>query len=110
MLYANGRMHYHLAGSRAEYRNYAAGNLLIYEAARWGVERGFRTLHLGGGVGSGEDNLFRFKRSFNKNYECQFSIGKEIFLQEIYDCLVLQRIDADPEFDVENSFFPLYRS
>ena len=110
MLFANGRMHYHLAGSRVEYRNMAAGNLLLYEAALWGVQHGYKTLHLGGGVGSGEDNLFRFKRSFNKNYECQFSIGKEIFLQDIYSELVQQRIAADPEFDVASNFFPLYRS
>ena len=110
MLYANDQMHYHLSGSMIEYRNLAPSNLLLYKAALWGCEQGFKTFHLGGGVGSGEDNLYRFKAAFNRNSDYQFSIGKEILDQEKYDELVALRAKQDPEFDPESKFFPLYRS
>jgi len=110
MLYANKQMHYHLSGSRIEYRNLAPSNLLLYQAALWGCEHGFKTFHLGGGVGSDEDNLYKFKAAFNRNSDYQFSIGKEIFDQEKYDELVALRAQQDPDFNPESNFFPLYRS
>lgn len=110
MLFANQQMHYHLSGSLTEYRNLAPSNLLLYKAALWGCEHGYKTFHLGGGVGSGEDNLYKFKAAFNRNSDYQFSIGKEIFDQEKYDELVAFRAKEDKIFDPECSFFPLYRS
>ena len=110
MIFANGRLNYHLSGSDIEYRNLAPSNLLLYKAALWGYEQGCKTFHLGGGVGSGEDNLYKFKAAFNKNSDYQFSIGKEIFDQEKYDELVALRAKQDPDFNPEGKFFPLYRS
>lgn len=110
MLYANKQMHYHLSGSMMEYRNLAPSNLLLYKAALWGCEQGFKTFHLGGGVGSGEDNLYKFKAAFNRNSDYQFSIGKEIFDQEKYDELVQERANRDQTFNPQSSYFPLYRS
>ena len=110
MIFANGRLNYHLSGSDIEYRNLAPSNLLLYKAALWGYEQGCKTFHLGGGVGSGEDNLYKFKAAFNKNSDYQFSIGKEIFDQEKYDELVAMRAKQDPDFNPESKFFPLYRS
>lgn len=110
MLYGNKQMHYHLSGSLIEYRNLAPSNLLLYKAALWGCEHGFKTFHLGGGVGSGEDNLYRFKAAFNKNSDYQFSIGKQVFDQEKYDELVKIRRESDPSFDELSHYFPLYRA
>lgn len=110
MLYANKQMHYHLSGSFWEYRNLAPSNLLLYRAALWGCERGFKTFHLGGGVCSGEDNLYKFKAAFNRKSDYQFSIGKDIFDQRKYDELVAERASRDDDFDRESKFFPLYRS
>lgn len=110
MLFANNQMHYHLSGSKSEYRNLAPSNLLLYKAALWGYERGYKTFHLGGGVGSGEDNLYKFKAAFNRNSDYQFSIGKEIFNQDKYAELVAERALRDKEFNQDSSFFPLYRS
>lgn len=110
MIFANGRMNYHLSGSDVAYRNLAPSNLLLYRAALWGYEQGFKTLHLGGGVGSGEDNLYKFKAAFNKNSDYQFSIGKQVFDQEKYDELVAERANTDSAFDPNSSFFPVYRS
>lgn len=110
MLFANKQMHYHLSGSMIEYRNLAPSNLLLYKAALWGCEHGYKTFHLGGGVGSGEDNLYKFKAAFNKNSDYQFSIGKQIFDQVAYDKLVELRASKNPDFNPESKFFPLYRS
>lgn len=110
MLFANNQMHYHLSGSLQEYRNLAPSNLLLFKAALWGCQQGFKTFHLGGGVGSGEDNLYKFKAAFNRNSNCQFSIGKEIFDQKKYDELVAERAIRDASFNKESHYFPLYRS
>lgn len=110
MLFGNKQMHYHLSGSMIEYRNLAPSNLLLYKAALWGCEQGFKTFHLGGGVGSGEDNLYKFKAAFNRNSDYQFSIGKEIYNQELYDELVRIRKESDSKFDETSRFFPLYRA
>ena len=70
----------------------------------------YKTFHLGGGVGSGEDNLYKFKAAFNRNSDYQFSIGKEIFDQKKYDELVQERANRDQTFNPQSTYFPLYRS
>ena len=110
MLFDGCRMNYHLSGSRFEYRNLAPSNLLLYKAALWGCENGMKTFHLGGGVGSGEDSLYKFKQAFNRNSDLRFSIGKLLIDPEKYDRLSALRTETDPAFNPEASFFPLYRS
>lgn len=110
ILFANKLMHYHLSGSVSEYRNLAPSNLLLYKAALWGFEQGFKAFHLGGGVGSTEDNLYKFKAAFNKNSDYRFSIGKDVFDQDMYGKLVDIRRRNDPGFDDTSAFFPLYRA
>jgi hypothetical protein len=110
ILFANSQMHYHLSGTWFEYRSFAPTNILLYEAARWGCKNGFKTLHLGGGLGSGEDNLFKFKQAFNVNSDNRFSIGKKVCNQIVYDQLVEIRKEKDSAFNTESAFFPLYRS
>ncbi len=105
MIYANGKLNYHLSGSLFEYRTFAPSNLLLYKAALWGYENGFKTFHLGGGVGSGEDSLFKFKKSFyRKDKLTSFAIGKKVFLEEKYKELVKLR------GEVNRNFFPKYRA
>lgn len=110
MIFANGRLNYHLSGSEIEYRNLAPSNLLLYKAALWGSEKGMKTFHLGGGVGSGEDSLYKFKAAFNKVSDYQFSIGKQVFNQERYDELVKIRRESYSNFNEDSNYFPLYRS
>lgn len=110
ILYGNGRLHYHLSGSLAEYRHLAPSNLLLYKVALWGCERGYSIFHLGGGIGSGEDNLYKFKASFNRNSDYRFSIGKMIFDRDKYQMLIDKRRSMDQSFNQNSAFFPLYRS
>ena len=104
MLTANGRMNYHLSGSLKEYSSLAPTNLLLYKAALWGAANGCRTLYLGGGVGSQEDNLFKFKKAFYKGPLNRFFIGKKTYDCEKYEELLAKRENVgNPEF------FPKYR-
>lgn len=105
MISANGQMHYHLSGSLKEYRHLAPTNLLLYKAALWGCRNGCRYLHLGGGVGSKEDGLYKFKAAFNRNGIKQFAIGKKIYSDTVYEELVAMKEASDDE-----QFFPKYRA
>lgn len=108
ILFGNDNMHYHLSASDREHQSLAATNLLLYEAACWGCENGYKSFHLGGGLGSKEDSLFKFKKAFNKCSETYFSIGKKIFDQEKYDELKEMR-NMENRLDASISFFPAYR-
>lgn len=104
MLAANGKMNYHLSGSLREFSSLAPGNLILYTAALWGCANGYKTFYLGGGVGSEEDSLFKFKRAFYKGDLNHFYIGKKVYDEEKYDELLAIREN------IENSvFFPKYR-
>ncbi len=106
MLMENGRMNYHLSGSLREYSHLAPTNLLLYKAALWGAQNGAKTLYLGGGVGSGEDGLFKFKKSFYRGDDLlKFYIGKKIFDTECYEELLRLRENLP-----ESGFFPKYRA
>ena len=104
MLGAGGRLNYHLSGSRQALQNLAPTNLLLYEAAVWGSENGYRTLHLGGGVGSREDSLFSFKKAFYRGDTNRFYIGKRIVNPEQYQMLMDLR-----DKPATSGFFPAYR-
>lgn len=104
MIYANGKLNYHLSGSDITYRPLAPTNLLLYRAALWGSEQGMKTFHLGGGIGSHEDNLYKFKKAFYRGEPRQFAIGKKKFIPDVYDTLNQLRENAP-----QSSFFPEYR-
>lgn len=106
ILATNGKLNYHLSGSVREYQNLAPTNLLLYEAALWGCLNGCKTFHLGGGVGSCEDSLYKFKSAFYRDEPCRFHIGKKIFNQDKYNELVSTRQKDGFE---GSSFFPEYR-
>lgn len=108
ILFSGDRMHYHLSASNAEYRSLAPTNLLLYEAACWGADNGYKTFHLGGGLGSKEDNLFKFKKAFNKQENTEFWIGKKIFNAQLYNDLLEMR-KQESDFDENTGFFPKYR-
>ena len=101
-------MHYHLSGTRFEYRNLGAANLLLSEAAYWALKHGITKLHLGGGVGI-EDSLLSFKKHFNKNGLIDFCIGCNIFIENDFETLVELRRKSDPSFDVNRPYMIKYR-
>lgn len=105
ILECNGFMNYHLSGSLQEYNSLAPTNLLLYKVALWGCAHGLKSLYLGGGVGSEEDSLFKFKRAFYKGGLHQFYIGRKVFDTDVYQELTMMRTDR-----IENvNYFPVYR-
>ncbi len=110
IIYYNDRYaHYHLAGSHLEDRQYAPSNLLLYEVACWASEKGIKCFHLGGGMAP-EDNLFGFKKQFNKNGRLPFYVGRTIFDKEKYNYLMESRKRFDPSFDANNNRMIQYRA
>lgn len=108
ILFSNKQMHYHLSAAYREYLRFAPINLLLYEAAYWGYENGFESFHLGGGLGGKEDSLYEFKKSFNRNSNTNFYIGKKIFDIQKYNELLNIRMQ-ETLFDKDTSYFPKYR-
>ena len=104
ILIGGARLHYHLSASRKEYQKYAPTNFMLWQICNFGIENRFETFHLGGGVGSKEDSLFKFKKAFNRNENKQFAIGRAVFNKERYSQLVKCRNDIENQ-----GFFPLYR-
>ncbi|HKM03961.1 MAG TPA: GNAT family N-acetyltransferase [Lachnospiraceae bacterium] len=104
VMYSKGALHYHLSASVQEYLSYAPTNLILYEAACWGSELGYQTFHLGGGLGSRQDHLYHFKKQFNRQDDCTFSVGRGIMNLEVYDRLCVQN-----KVDRKTGFFPAYR-
>ena len=62
---------YYLSGTRDAWVGLSPMKKLLDAAWRWGRRRGWRYLHLGGGVGS-EDSLFEFKAGFSP---CRFPMS-----------------------------------
>lgn len=109
IIYYNDRyMHYHLSGSRTAFRQYAAGNLLLYEAACQAADSGIRKFHLGGGMRP-DDSLFGFKKQFNRQGRSPFVVGRTIFDKEAYENLLQIRCSIDAGFDKNNDFMIQYR-
>lgn len=80
--------HYHLSGSLKEYLKYSPNNLLLWEAIKYAKRKGCRVIHFGGGLTDDiEDNLFKFKSSFSKEF-ADFYIGKRIHNNDIYTELI----------------------
>ena len=106
MLFAGKYMNYHLSGQLYDYRRYAGTNMILYMAAKWGCERGYNWLHLGGGLGAQEGPLYDFKKSFYKKGEDKlFHIGRKVLNPELYDSLVSMRGELP-----DGNFFPRYRA
>lgn len=93
MLAHGDTLYSHLSGSLAASKHLSANNLLFHEILVWGLARGYRRLHLGGGRTSRpEDPLLRFKRNFS-NVLLPFHIGERVFDRERYDALCAAWID-----------------
>ncbi len=103
-IYNGENANYHLSGSDSNYMNLGANNLSLYEVAKDLCNKGYKKFHLGGGYGGDNSPLLEFKKSFNRNGELNFYIGKKVWNQEIYDKLcVIKNVDKN------ETFFPAYR-
>lgn len=80
--------HYHLSGSKQEFLKLTPNNILLWEAIKYAKMKGYKKLHLGGGLSDlEEDSLFRFKKKFSSEYK-DFYIGKRVHNLKIYEKLI----------------------
>jgi serine/alanine adding enzyme len=94
-------LHYHLGATLDSARALGASHLLMLTVARWGRERSYEELHLGGGVGGSEDSLWEYKRRFSPGGRREAWIGKLVHDEEAYAALAGSRD--------RSGFFPAYR-
>ncbi len=106
-----GIVHYHLAGSSRDAARDGANNLLLDTAIAWGIERGYDSLHLGGGT-SDNDGLFRFKAGFGGTL-LEFWLARAVLNDAEYDRLTQRRareLSVSRETLAARNFFPAYRT
>jgi len=112
ILSCNDILQYHLSGTPNKYLEYSPLRLLLDEVRKWGAKNGFKWLNLGGGVGSSEDSLFRFKAGFSKE-RFPFYIIKMIRDPIIYRELCEKHDQWLSENNCEckdKNYFPYYRA
>ncbi|MEZ5864275.1 MAG: GNAT family N-acetyltransferase [Geminicoccaceae bacterium] len=61
----DGIVQAHLGGSDSRFIRQSPFSLLLHHVRLWAKARGNRVLHLGGGVGGGDDAVMRFKTGFS---------------------------------------------
>lgn len=101
-IHHGGNLHYHLSANDYSVVMYQGNSLLLYEAALWGKENGFKYLHLGG-VGVANKSLMDFKMSFTHNEGFPFYVGTKIRNEGIYNAL------AEIHSNSDANYFPVYR-
>jgi len=101
--------HYHLSG-RSKGANNAVNNLLLDDAIKLAQKKGAKKFHFGGGRTSNpNDSLLKFKGSFSKA-RLPFYIGKKIHNQHIYDEVVRQWENNEPDKKLKYmNYFLKYR-
>lgn len=100
-------VHYHLGGTNPQYRQISPAKIIFEQAFKHFKERGFSFMHLGGGYGSTEDNLYKFKARFSPLF-AHFSTIRMICDPELYAtfCENQQKETGI----IAPDFFPLYRA
>lgn len=107
----NSILQYHLAGTDSRFLELAPSKLIIDAVRIWGAEMGARIFHLGGGVGSREDSLFRFKAGFS-DLRYRFRVWQMIVDEERYRDLVAQKrtwTESQGSEAADADYFPSYR-
>ncbi len=107
----DGIVQYHLGGTSDDFVKIAPTPLLIDSARLWANERGARTMHLGGGVGSKEDSLFFFKSGFSQRRHT-FPTWRWVIEPEAYRKLCDEKTGRNVADGVQwtsTDFFPQYR-
>lgn len=103
MVKTNNIIQYHISGTKTNALYLSPIRLLIDEMRIRGTQENYTYFNLGGGLGNEEDELFRFKSSFSKDFK-SFKIWKHIVNIDVYNKLV-----SEKNIKEEVDFFPLYR-
>jgi lipid II:glycine glycyltransferase (peptidoglycan interpeptide bridge formation enzyme) len=97
----NNIVQYHISGSKEEFLDIAPIKLLIDEMRILATLENYQYFNLGGGYGSLNDSLLRFKLSFSKK-TADFYLWQYVVNQELYDNLTnskqVKQLDYFPEY------------
>jgi serine/alanine adding enzyme len=96
-------LHYHMGITSEAARSLGAANLLVFEAARYGLKRGLAALNLGNGLGGREDSLWEFKQRFSDEPGREDWVAKLVHDEEAYRRLSGGSRGGD-------GYFPAYRA
>ncbi len=108
VLMCNGQMHALFGATKSESLQLSPSTVISYKAALWGCENGFKTYHLGGGVGGRKDSLYKYKLGLNVRSENVFAVGRKVFDEEACGRLLEIRLRNGGTLDP--GFFPQYRA
>ncbi len=104
-------LQYHLGGTPDKFLKQAPMKLLLDEVRLWGIKNGFKTFHLGGGVGGKIDSLFSFKAGFSDRTH-PFCLWRWTLYPKVYNtlCTMMRarneqngRVNASPDYFPEYS-------
>ncbi len=104
-------VHCHLLGSAPKFAELSPSKVMLDDVRIWGTSHGYGCLHLGGGLGGKEDDLFRFKRRFSETAH-PFETGSWILDPVCFEQLEAEhraRLEAQGHDLSDVSFFPAYR-
>jgi hypothetical protein len=107
----NGIVQDHLGGTRSGFLKFSPDRLVVDTERIWATEMGARVFHLGGGVGSQEDSVFRYKAGFS-NRRHAFSTWRWVLRPDVYQALVAKkahRNQAEGLRVISEGYFPAYR-
>lgn len=106
----NGVVQSHLAATKTAYLEHSPSKLLYYGLIEWATAgSGHKWLHLGGGLNSKEDSLYKFKRGFSP-IENQFSTLRIVHNKQTYNNLNYNAlVESGREKFEDPDYFPLYR-
>ena len=104
----DGIVQYHLGGTNEASIGAEASKLLIHAACGWAKARGYRSLHLGGGVGGATDSLLFFKAGFSPVRHPYRTL--RVVLDEAEYRRLVAACDPDLDPDDLGGYFPAYRA
>ena len=103
MIKSNNIIQYHISGTKTKFLYLTPIRHIIDEMRTKGTEENYKYFNLGGGLENVQDELFKFKSSFSKDFK-SFQVWKYITNKEVYNSLVKEK-----DIDLNANFFPLYR-
>ena len=106
-----GILEYHLGGATLAGQRVGAMKLVLDAARHWGFEHGAKVFHLGGGVGSRDDSLAKFKLGFSRRSH-SFCTWQWIIRQDVYAGLEDSwKAELQTKgLRIDPTFFPAYRA
>jgi hypothetical protein len=105
-LFHGGQIHSYLGGGDPDYSKTRPENLLYHTAAVWGLRRGLRRLHFGGGrTAKPDDSLLRFKLSISR-LRFPYRLGRRVRNRDAYEELCARWMRQNGATERPGYFFP----